>query len=197
MADGIFLQVNGMDKLFNDLNKLSEKIKLEIALEINASALNIQSNAKKNAPVNFGILRNSIQLKEELGNGKLTYTVGSKLSYAPYVEFGTGGKVTIPSGYENFAGQFKGKTGGTFQEMLKALVEWVKRKGITGTYSVKTGRRTGNKSIQSKQNESAAYAIALSILRKGLRPQPYLIPAYEEEIPKLKEKIKNIINVKP
>ena len=196
MADGIFLKVNGMDKLFNDLNKLSEKIKLEVALEINASALNIQSNAKKNAPVNFGVLRNSIELKEELGDGKLIYTVGSKLSYAPYVEFGTGGKVTIPSGYENFAQQFKGKKGGTFQEMLKALIEWVKRKGITGTYSIKTGRRTGNKKTQSKQNESAAYAIAISILRKGLRPQPYLIPAYEQEIPKLKERIKKIINVK-
>jgi HK97 gp10 family phage protein len=197
MADGIFLKVNGMDKLFNDLSKLSEKIKLEVALEMNASALNIQSNAKKNAPVNFGILRNSIQLVEELGDGKLIYTVGSKLSYAPYVEFGTGGKVTIPNGYENFAEQFKGKKGGTFQEMLKALIEWVKKKGIVGTYSTKTQRRTGSKKVQSKQNESAAYAIAISILRKGLRPQPYLIPAYEQEVPKLKERIKNIINAKP
>jgi HK97 gp10 family phage protein len=194
MADAIFLKVNGMDKLFNDLNKLSEKIKLEIALEMNASALNIQSNAKKNAPINFGLLRNSIQLVEEIDGTKLIYTVGSKLSYAPYVEFGTGGKVTIPSGYENFAEQFKGKSGGTFQEMLKALIEWVKKKGITGTYSTKTQKRTGSKKVQSKQNESVAYAIAISILRKGLRPQPYLIPAYEQEIPKLKERIKNIIN---
>jgi HK97 gp10 family phage protein len=196
MADAIFLKINGMDKLFNDLNKLSEKIKTEVALEMNASALNIQSNAKKNAPVNFGVLRNSIQLVEELGGGKLIYTVGSKLSYAPYIEFGTGGKVSIPNGYENFAQQFKGKQGGTFQQMLNALVEWVKRKGLVGTYSVKTQKRTGNKKIQSKQNESAAYAIAISILKKGLRPQPFLIPAYEQEIPKLKEKIKNIVNAK-
>jgi len=196
MADSIYLKINGMDKLFNDLNKLSEKVKVQVAMEMNASALNIQSNAKKNAPVNFGGLRNSIQLVEELGGGKLIYTVGSKLSYAPYVEFGTGGKVTIPSGYDNFAQQFKGKQGGTFQQMLKALVEWVKRKGLVGTYSVKTQRRTGNKKTQSKQNESAAYAIAISILRKGLRPQPFLIPSYEQEIPKLKEKIKNIVNAK-
>jgi HK97 gp10 family phage protein len=196
MADAIFLKINGMDKLFNDLNKLSEKIKTEVALEMNASALNIQNNAKKNAPVNFGVLRNSIELVEELGGGKLIYTVGSKLSYAPYIEFGTGGKVTIPNGYENFARQFKGKQGGTFQQMLNALVEWVKRKGLVGTYSVKTQKRTGNKKIQSKQNESAAYAIAISILKKGLRPQPFLIPAYEQEIPKLKEKIKNIVNAK-
>ena len=30
-----------------------------------------------------------------------------------------------------------------------------------------------------------AYAIAISILRNGIRPQPFLIPAYEMEKPKL------------
>ena len=78
--------------------------------------------------------------------------------------------------------------------MLKALVLWVKRKGITGTYSIKTQRRTGSRKVQSKENDSAAYAIALSILRKGLRPQPYLIPAYETEVSLLKDRIKNIVN---
>jgi hypothetical protein len=35
--------------------------------------------------------------------------------------------------------------------------------------------------------------IALSILRKGLRPQPFLIPAFEQEKPKLKLRIEKII----
>ena len=193
---GIFFDVSGVDVLMGKLNKMSERIQNDVLDEFNASALNIQSNAKKYAPVNIGTLRNSIQLKEDLTKGKLVFTIGSKLSYAPYIEFGTGGKVTIPVGYEQFARQFKGNKGGTFAQLLEALVQWVKRKGIVGTYSVKTGRRTGNKSIQQKQNESAAYAIALSILRKGLRPQPFLIPAYEQEIPKLKTNIKRILNAK-
>ena len=193
---GIFFDVSGVDVLMGKLNKMSERIQNDVLDEFNASALNIQTNAKKYAPVNIGTLRNSIQLKEDLTKGKLVYTIGSKLSYAPYIEFGTGGKVTIPAGYEQFASQFKGGKGGTFAQLLKALMEWVKRKGIVGTYSVKTGRRTGNKSIQQKQNESAAYAIALSILRKVLRPQPFLIPAYEQEIPKLKTNIKRILNAK-
>ena len=193
---GIFFDVSGVDVLMGKLNKMSERIQNDVLDEFNASALNIQTNAKKYAPVNIGTLRNSIQLKEELTNGQLVFTIGSKLPYAPYIEFGTGGKVTIPAGYEQFASQFKGGKGGTFAQLLKALMEWVKRKGIVGTYSVKTGRRTGNKSIQQKQNESAAYAIALSILKKGLRPHPFLIPAYEQEIPKLKYNIKRILNAK-
>jgi HK97 gp10 family phage protein len=193
---GIFFDVSGVDVLMDKINKMSERIQNDVLDEFNSSALNIQTNAKKYAPVNIGTLRNSIQLKEDLTKGKLVYTIGSKLPYAPYIEFGTGGKVTIPAGYEQFASQFKGGKGGTFAQLLKALMEWVKRKGIVGTYSVKTGRRTGNKSIQQKQNESAAYAIALSILRKGLRPQPFLIPAYEQEILKLKYNIKKILNAK-
>ena len=193
---GVFFDVSGVDVLMTKINKMSERIQNDVLNEFNASALNIQSNAKKYAPVNIGTLRNSIQLKEELSNGQLVFTIGSKLSYAPYIEFGTGGKVTIPVGYEQFARQFKGNKGGTFAQLLEALVQWVKRKGIVGTYSVKTGRRTGGKTIQQKQNESAAYAIAISILRKGLRPQPFLIPAYEQEIPKLKDNLKRILNAK-
>lgn len=193
---GIFFDVSGFDSLLTKMNKMSKDIQENVLYEVNASALNVQSNAKKYAPVNLGQLRNSIQLKEELTNGKLVFTIGSKLSYAPYIEFGTGGKVAIPNGYSEFANQFRGKTGGTFAQLLKALIEWVKRKGIVGTYSVKTGRRTGTKTLQQKQNESAAYAIAISILRKGLRPQPFLIPAYEQEIRKLKDNLKRILNAK-
>lgn len=190
----IFLQVNNLDKVFQNLNKFEENIKLGIALEINASALNIQSNAKKMAPVNFGTLRNSIYLKEEdFVQGKLNYSVGSNVSYAPYIEFGTGGKVSIPSNYQSFASQFKGGKKGAFKDFILALMLWVKRKGIVGTYSVKTQRRTGSKSLQASQEKSAAYAIALSILKKGLRPQPFLIPAFEQEKPKLTAKIKQII----
>lgn len=190
---GISLNINGIDKVFNDLNKLSDKVKIDIAREMASSALNIQTNAKKNAPINFGTLRNSIHFTEELGDNKLLYTIGSNLSYAPYIEFGTGGKVNT-QGYDDFANKFKGKTGGAFKDLLLALIEWVKKKGIVGTYSIKTQRRTGGKSIQKKQNEAAAYAIAISILKKGIRPQAYLLPAYEQEIPKLIQRIKNTIN---
>jgi hypothetical protein len=61
------------------------------------------------------------------------------------VEFGTGGTVNVPAGYEDFAMQFKGK----------------------------------------------------GIRKINLKPRPYLIPAFESEIPILRKNIQNVIkNVK-
>ena len=191
--DSVTFRVDGLSDMINALGKFSTKIENEIALEVAASALKIQTEAKKNAPVNLGTLRNSIHLTSTLTEKKTIYRVSTPLKYAPYVEFGTGGKVSIPSGYNDFAGQFKGQKGGNFKEMVLAIAEWVAKKGITGTYSVKTQRRTGGKSKKTKQNMSAAYAIAISILRKGLRPQPFLLPAFETEKAFLKSKIKDII----
>lgn len=190
----ITIDITGINETLANFKKLESNVKAGIKNEVSASITNIYSDAKKLAPVNLGTLRGSI-FKEEVSKSEnvFMFTVGAKASYAPYVEFGTGGKVSVPSGYADYAMQFKGKTGGKFIDMVKALAEWVSKKGITGTYSVKTQRRTGSKSTQNTQNMSMAYVIALSILKKGLRPQPFLIPAFETEKPKLITKIQNVI----
>jgi HK97 gp10 family phage protein len=145
MADQILFKIEGLDALIQRLGKLSPKIAKEVALEVNASALAIQSKAKRDVKVDNSTLRSSIQLKEINQGNKIIYTVGSALKYAPYVEFGTGGEVNVPAGYETFAIQFKGK----------------------------------------------------GIRKINLRARPYLIPAFESEIPILRKNIKNVIaNVK-
>jgi HK97 gp10 family phage protein len=145
MADQILFRIEGLDALITRLGKLAPEIAKEVALEVNASALAIQSKARRDVKVDNGILRNSIQLKEINTGDKIMYTVGSRLKYAPYVEFGTGGTVSVPAGYEDFAIQFKGK----------------------------------------------------GIRKINLRPRPYLIPAFESEIPVLRKNIQNVIkNVK-
>jgi len=180
MADNISFKIEGLDALIKRIGKLAPEIAKEVALEVNASALAIQSKARRDVKVDNGILRNSIQLKEINTGDKIMYTVGSRLKYAPYVEFGTGGKVSIPAGFEELASGFKGKKAGTFKDMVQALTLWVRRKGIGG----------GN-------DKSIAYAIAISILKKGMRPQPFLIPSFETEKPKMINNIKKAIeNVK-
>jgi hypothetical protein len=89
----------------------------------------------------MGYLRNSIVLDGELGS--LTYNVEARMPYAAYVEFGTGGKVSIPTGYEEYAALFK------------------------GTRKV-----------------------------AGMRSQPYLIPSYEMEKPKLIKRLNEMLNAK-
>jgi hypothetical protein len=109
MADQILFKIEGLDALIQRLGKLSPKIAKEVALEVNASALAIQSKAKRAVAANStdkGRLLGSIQLKEVNKGSKVIYTVGSALKYAPYIEFGTGGEVSVPAGYEDFAIQF-------------------------------------------------------------------------------------------
>ena len=145
MADQILFRIEGLDALITRLGKLAPEIAKEVAMEVNASALAIQSKARRDVVVDNSTLRSSIQLKEVNTGDKIMYTVGSRLKYAPYVEFGTGGTVNVPAGYEDFAIQFKGK----------------------------------------------------GIRKINLRPRPYLIPAFESEMPILRKNIKNVIkNVK-
>jgi HK97 gp10 family phage protein len=174
----ITIDIKGMSEALGKFDKYAKTVQADIKDEVNASALSIQSNAKRMAPVNLGTLRNSIYLVEQsVSQGKFMYSVGAGAKYAPYIEFGTGGKVSIPTGYESYASQFKTKTGGTFKEMIKALTMWVEKKGIAS----------------GKKSKSAAYMIALAILKRGLRPQPFLIPAFEQERPKLKLRIEKVI----
>ena len=148
MADQISFRIEGLDALIKRMGKLAPEIAKEVAMEVNASALAIQSKARRSVAtysIDKGRLVGSIQLKEINKGDKVIYTVGSALKYAPYVEFGTGGTVNVPAGYEDFAIQFKGK----------------------------------------------------GIRKINLRPRPYLIPAFESEIPILRKNIQNVIkNVK-
>lgn len=177
--DQITFEVKGFAELYKKFKQLDEKAKVEVKKEFNASALKIQNTAKRLAPVNFGQLRNSIVLSESGKATDFVYKVTATAKYAPYVEFGTGGKVSVPSEYSEYAAKFKGKSGGTFKQMIDAIMLWVQRKGISGA-----------------NDKSTAYLIARSILRKGIRPQPFLIPAFEQEKPKLIKRVKEIFNAK-
>ena len=174
---GFYLNLEGLDAINKKIADLDEKVQKDVSNEINASALKIQTDAKRLAPINLGQLRGSIQLDPKT-SGSLTYIVAATASYAPYVEFGTGGKVSIPAGFESDAAAFRGGKAGSFKDMVAALTLWVKRKGI------------GN----GKNDKGIAYAIAIKILQKGLRPQPFLIPSYEQEKPKLIKRLKDLLN---
>jgi HK97 gp10 family phage protein len=178
--DKITFEVNGFAELYKNFKTLDNKAKDEVKKEFAASALKIQSTAKRLAPINLGNLRNSITVTESGSNTDFVYKINATAKYAPYVEFGTGpmAEKSIPSEYKEYAAKFRGKTGSTFQQMIEAIMLWVKRKGLAN----------------GKNERSVAFLIARSILRKGLRPQPFLIPAFEQEKSKLLKRIKEILN---
>jgi hypothetical protein len=162
------------------------KIGPELSKEMNASALNIQKAAKRMAPANFGKLRQSI--KHNIGE-PLMKSVYSDINYAPYVEFGTKSKVNIPPGWESYAAQFKGKGKGDYYDFLQAILKWVERKKLAQITNSYTGRKFTKKSDVL----FLAQFIAYRIIKYGIKPQPFLIPAYLDERPKLIKRIQNLL----
>jgi hypothetical protein len=145
-----------VSKLLNQINSFGNDAKRMAVGITNVVADSIVADAKQRAPSNFGQLRLSIaktdatiQLNRSL--------IFSNAVYSPYVEFGTGTKVKIPAGFESLAAKYRGKGGGSFDDLLDSIRDWCKKKGI---------------------DDKLAYPIAVSILRTGIKPQPYFIPAY-------------------
>jgi HK97 gp10 family phage protein len=171
------VRLDNLKGIQDALKGIDSKLRQNVGDEINASALKILTDAKRLAPVNFGQLRNQIAL-EPIND--LTFAVEAKASYSAYVEFGTGPQVNVPADFTAYAAQFKGKKGGKFKDFVDALTLWVKRKGIG----------------DGKNDKGLAYVIARSILQKGMRPQPFLIPSYETEKPKLIQRLKKLLDVK-
>lgn len=138
---------------------------------LDESVLNIERKAKRNAPVNVGRLRSSIAAEPVRNKKKPFASVVVNARYAPYVEFGTKQNVSIPSGLESYAAQFK-SSGGNFADLLSNIKQWCRNKGIP---------------------EEAAYPIAVKIAREGVSAQPFLFPAYFSEVPKIEKGLAEIL----
>lgn len=147
-----------------------------VSSEVQAAGAEFAAGARRDTPVDQGALRGSISYYMD---GDMNAVVVAQKFYAPFVEFGTKGKYKAIPGTEQIAAQFKGYKGGDFMELLRMIVRWVKRKGIAGTYSVKTKRRTGSKINRLAEDYAAAWPIALSILRNGISPHPYFFKQQE------------------
>ena len=148
MADS----VKGMASLLKKLHRLGDAKEIDAITE--GAAMEIQLSAVQRAPVNQGDLKLSIY-NNRIKESHYEVVVGS--SYGPFVEFGTGPQVQVPAAFSQMALKFKGGNGGSFEDGLESIKDWCRKKGI---------------------EESAAYPIFMSILKKGMRPQPFLYPAY-------------------
>lgn len=97
-----------ISKLLSQINSFGDDAKLVAVAVTNKTADNISGNAKQKAPVDLG------QLRQSIGNttatiAKNTSLIFASAPYAAYVEFGTGGKVSVPKGFEDIAIKYKGK----------------------------------------------------------------------------------------
>ena len=146
--------IKGLNSTIAELKAFGEKAEKLINAETQAIAFQIEADAKKLAPKNFGKLAQSISHEKV---NPLLYKVTVNELYGVYMEFGTGTKVSVPAEFADMAATFKGKKQGTFKQGLEAIKVWCKAKGIP---------------------EEAAYLIFAKILGAGVNPQPFLYPAW-------------------
>lgn len=157
--------------------KIAEpKFKANVNAALNAFALKAVSDAKTFAPKDEGILARSINFDPA---NDYTVFLNVNVDYAAYVEFGTKKFAAsyvsgLPRDWQAFAAQFKGKGNGTFKQFVLRLTLWAKR--------------TGKIPVES------AYVTALKILREGVKAQPYLYPAVNNNLPQLIKDLNNAVS---
>lgn len=168
---GLTVKINGIDAAINAVGSLKAETEKIIQAEMNGFALETANDAREFAPADEGNLRTSIFHEY----GKLKATVFARTNYAAYLEFGTRKFAaayvnSLPADWKSYAAQFRGSGGGN-GDYFEIIRKWVKRKGI---------------------DDAAAYAIALSILRNGIKAQPFLYPAFQKNLVKLESKLKEL-----
>lgn len=104
--------------------------------------------------------------------------VGNPLSYSEYV-LGEG------------AGPAVGH--GQWWPPLEPLVQWVRRKGLAGQYSVKTRKRVGSKESQENQDERMARAVRFLIHKRGLVGKDLFKQAEQKFGPKVADFVSNAV----
>lgn len=146
--------VKGVSSVIAELQKFGKDVEKIIDVETEAIAFQIEGDAKKLAPKNFGKLAQSISHSKPK---PLQRKVTVNELYGAYMEFGTGTKVNVPAEFKEMANSFKGQKTGSFQQGLESIRVWCRAKGI---------------------DEKAAYPIFAKILGAGVNPSPFLYPAY-------------------
>lgn len=103
------VHVRGLSDLQKMLDTLPGKIERNIMRSaLRAGAKVIQSRAIRNVPVRSGELRRSLKISTRARRGQVTASVGTKLFYARFVEFGTRAHVIAAKakGWLSFGGVF-------------------------------------------------------------------------------------------
>lgn len=100
------LQLSGVKELEKVFMRKEKNLTKGLDREMTATTLMINAKQKRYTPVDTGRLRqgNVADVSKFLDK-----RLDNIVRYAPYIEFGTGGLVEVPTGLEDIAMQFKGK----------------------------------------------------------------------------------------
>ena len=185
--------VIGLDSYLKRLQTAKKTVQAEVSGAVGEAAFKFRDDSARTAVANGGdrgTLAKSISAQQ---NNLFNWTVAVGATYGAFVEFGTKGKARVPAGFEDVAARFKGFKGNG-GKLYDAIYQWVKRKGLTATYSVKTQRRSKFTKSEEKRTQEVAFLIARSIYRYGITPKPFFYMQVTPVRNQLFERIKVIMN---
>lgn len=99
-------RITNAEEVKRELKRLRKNTNAFLRRNIKMAAEATADGARHDVPVDTGALKESIV--ETIGPG-VDWSVQAEEIYGAYVEFGTGGLVSIPLGWEAIAAQYKGK----------------------------------------------------------------------------------------
>ena|SRR5436190_1001168 len=193
---GFKIELKGLDQVLKEFD--ISGIRDELKVELETFGRNVERQAKDLAPVDEGFLKSMIYHTVTEEGNKINIEVGCNTDYAAYVEFGTRKFAaayvgTLPADWQVFAAKYKGKgSGGSFNDFVMSIMAWVQRKGI-GSLTTKSGNRS-NSAASLDAMQQAAYWIALNIIRKGIKPHPFLYPAVRDNEKLLVDRLRQLLN---
>lgn len=169
MASTFTISLAGLNEVIYEINSYDKALQEEVDFEFLACAIGIVKDAKiaaaRNAK-NVGFLERGIS---QIKIAPFRYQIVSPANYSAFVEFGTKNLVSIPAGFEDLANSFRGlkiDNGGI--SFKQAIFTWAEQKGI---------------------DEKLWYPIFIKIAINGVRPHPFLIPAYISNVTKLQNRL--------
>jgi len=167
--DNFTIKSTNLERFADKLANLQRPTFRALEDYIKRSSEAVAGQARTRTPVNNGALRASITAQyQATGPVSVESSIGTNLSYAPYMEFGTGLVHDHPSW-------------GRKRHMVsyKVLIPWVKRKFGVG----------------DKQATGFAIAIAKNIMKRGgLLPRRFLRGSLEAFEPRIKADAQKIVS---
>jgi hypothetical protein len=177
-SDVLQIQVVGLEQLQAKFGEAEERFRRAIARTVNQSLINIDREAKREAPVNDGQLRAGIHFTVATPENPVG-VVGSYAKHAAWMEFGTGphgaetNRQPLPPWYEH-GPNHKFPPAAAFER-------WGQKHPIKVA-----GRR-------KKQAMPGYFWARVIFMNQGVAARPYFYPAAMNEAPRFEERLEAAI----
>lgn len=167
----LIITLQGIDKLRRKLMSTQPLYQDALTRALRKSAITVEREAKQNLTV-----------MDAVDTGRLRANVTHRLDPSPTPRF-----AEVGTNVKHARNVHQGRRPGARMPPPSALLPWVRRNKVAGTFSMRTRRRTGSRVLRQRQDLAAAWAIAKAIARRGIKAKPFLTDALKAATPQIRQ----------